>query len=266
MGKLYGILGDHYFGPCPTLGGPAVCGENYQRPQWRMTEAGRDTDADISIRNLLTVYNINQPDKKITFYNTWAKRYEKDLAVINYQAHVFAAEVLDPVFPKERDNALVLDVACGTGGVAEQLKKLGFKNFHGIDGSEGMLKVAESKGLYQSLKKFLIVPGEQLPAPSDTYDLVIVVGALSYGLLSLDVLPELLRVAKPGAFICLSTKDEMGREYMQQLLVCMDELESKGLWIKVVKKKIDHWQKIVLPTELSSEYISGLVAIYRKSD
>ncbi|XP_078098546.1 methyltransferase-like protein 27 [Mustelus asterias] len=228
-----------------------------------MAESG--TDADHSIQNILTVYSIKDPEEKVKFYNSWAENYEKDLEVINYQAHTFAADILDPVFPRERDSTLVLDVACGTGKAAEQLQRLGFKNFHGIDGSEGMLKVAESKGLYQSLKRCLIVPDQQLPVPSDTYDLVIVTGALSCGLLSLDVLPELLRVAKPGAFLCLSAKDERDSEYMQELLVSMEDLEKKGLWIPVVKQKINHWQKVVVPTELSSEYIAGLVAIYKKT-
>ncbi|GCC18289.1 hypothetical protein chiPu_0017878 [Chiloscyllium punctatum] len=130
----------------------------------RMAESGRDKDS--SIQNIRTVYSIKNPEEKVKFYNTWATRYEKDLALINYQAHTFAAEILDPVFPKKREDALVLDIACGTGGVAEQLQKRGFRNFHGIDGSEGMLKIAESKGLYQNLKKCLIVPGERLPVSS----------------------------------------------------------------------------------------------------
>ncbi|XP_060701242.1 methyltransferase-like protein 27 [Hemiscyllium ocellatum] len=228
-----------------------------------MAESGRDKDS--SIQNIRTVYSIKNPEEKVKFYNTWATRYEKDLALINYQAHIFAAEILDPVFPKKREDALVLDIACGTGGVAEQLQKRGFRNFHGIDGSEGMLKIAESKGLYQNLKKCLIVPGERLPVSSDAYDLVVVAGALSYGLLSLDVLPELLRVTKPGGYLCFSAKDERDSDYMQQLHVSMDELESKGLWTKVVKQNIESWQKVVLETEPSSEYIPGLVAIYRKS-
>ncbi|XP_067863292.1 methyltransferase-like protein 27 [Heptranchias perlo] len=176
-----------------------------------------------------------------------------DVALINYRAPIFAAETLDPVFPKERDSALVLDVACGTGMVAEQLQNVGFKNFHGIDGSEAMLKVADSKNLYQSLKKCLIVPDKPLPVSSDTYDLVIVVGALSSGHVSPDVLPELLRVTKPGAYLCLTAIENKGSNYMQQLLATMEELENKGLWTKVVEQQIDHWQKAVLETKLGSE-------------
>ncbi|XP_032898082.1 methyltransferase-like protein 27 [Amblyraja radiata] len=127
-----------------------------------------------------------------------------------------------------------------------------------------MLKIAESKGLYQSLRKCMIVPDEQLPTPSDTYDLIIVVGALSIGHLSPDVLPELLMITKPGAYVCLAVKDEGDGSYKQHLLRVTEELENKGLWTKVVTRRFDQWQKIVLKTEISSEYNQGGLAIYRK--
>ncbi|XP_067863889.1 methyltransferase-like protein 27 [Heptranchias perlo] len=211
------------------------------------------------------MYQTSPPEQQVQFYNIWAEKYEKEIATVKYRAPRFAAEALALVYPKERDNALVLDVACGTGMVAEQLQILGFKNFHGIDGSEAMLKVADSKSLYQSLKKCLIVPDKPLPVSSDTYDLVIVVGALSSGLLSPDVLPELLRVTKPGAYLCLTAKKD-GSNYMQQLLASMEELENKGLWTKVVEQQIDHWQIVLLKPELGSGYTAGLVTIYRKTN
>lgn len=43
-----------------------------------------------------------------------------------------------------------------------QLKKLGFGNFVGVDGSTGMLELATQSGLYQDLKQVML--GEE-PLP-----------------------------------------------------------------------------------------------------
>ena len=42
----------------------------------------------------------------------------------------------------------ICDFGCGTGILGEELKKQGFTNVSGIDGSADMLKYAESKGVY----------------------------------------------------------------------------------------------------------------------
>lgn len=46
----------------------------------------------------------------------------------------------------------------------KQLKTYGFGHFVGIDGSDGMLELARSSGLYQELKQS-ILGEEPLPAP-----------------------------------------------------------------------------------------------------
>ncbi|XP_038676201.1 methyltransferase-like protein 27 isoform X2 [Scyliorhinus canicula] len=96
-------------------------------------------------------------------YDTCAENYEMCMSVMDYQAPRFSVETVDSVYLGDREDALVLDVPCGTGLVADGLQKLGFKNFHGIDGSEGMLKIAESKGLYQRLTHWILTSDKPLP-------------------------------------------------------------------------------------------------------
>lgn len=43
----------------------------------------------------------------------------------------------------------ILDVACGTGIVAEELRNHGYSNIDGLDPVAGYLKVAEYKRLYK---------------------------------------------------------------------------------------------------------------------
>ncbi|XP_051890867.1 methyltransferase-like protein 27 isoform X2 [Pristis pectinata] len=242
-----------------------------------MTESGECVDS--SLERVRILRSISSTEQKLNYYDTMATTYEKDISLVDYKAPNMAAKTLDTVFPKDRQNVLVLDVACGTGLVVEKPRTLLTQRWphtsisidptvinyrQSTDGSEGMLRVAESKGLYQSLQHHLILPNVQLPLTSDTYDLVIVAGALSNGHLSPYVLPELLRVAKPEAYLCLTANDDKGNNYTQELLVYMEELENKGLWTKVVMQKVDQWQKRAPNNEGSLVYIPGIVVIYRK--
>lgn len=43
----------------------------------------------------------------------------------------------------------IIDVACGTGIVAEELRSHGYTNIDGLDPVEGYLQVAQSKHLYK---------------------------------------------------------------------------------------------------------------------
>ncbi|KAG2459259.1 MET27 protein, partial [Polypterus senegalus] len=121
----------------------------------------------------------------------------EDVETLEYRAPYLAAETLSSAFQGNRDLAVVLDVACGTGLVVSWLNKMGFRNFHGIDGSEGMLEMAKTKGLYQNLK-YCMLGTETLSSPISFYDAVLIVGALSVGQVPVKVIWELWQVTKPG--------------------------------------------------------------------
>ncbi|XP_051890897.1 methyltransferase-like protein 27 isoform X4 [Pristis pectinata] len=145
----------------------------------------------------------------------------------------------------------------------EKLQKLGFKNFHGMDGSEKMLKISESKGLYQKLTHCLVTGEKQLPIQEGTYDLVMIVGGLARQHLPWDILPEMLRVTKTGGLICFTLRAEES-DHRSKLLASVQELLKKGLWEEVVERYVEKWQKDMLPTGLAEEYTDGTVAVYRK--
>lgn len=100
----------------------------------------------------------------------------------------------------------------------------GFRDFVGVDGSEGMLLEAEKTGLYRKLELAILGP-ETLPAATGTrqrpqsatgstaplelygaavclplgvFDVVIVAGALDEGFIPVSVVKELHRAAKAG--------------------------------------------------------------------
>ena len=51
-------------------------------------------------------------------------------------------------------NARILDVACGTGIVAEELRQHGYDNIDGLDPVKGYLETAQDKKLYRVCRGF----------------------------------------------------------------------------------------------------------------
>ncbi|XP_067866328.1 methyltransferase-like protein 27 isoform X1 [Heterodontus francisci] len=218
-------------------------------------------------RTVLSSHKESTAEDKVSFYDSWSELYEQDVIILDYRAPLLAADSLAEVMLEGRDQALVLDVACGTGLVAVQLQKLGFRNFHGMDGCERMLELARSKSVYQTLQKCML-DTEPLQMSSDSYDVVMIVGALSEGQVPYTILPELLRVTKPGGFVCMTTRiNKSNQHYKKQLQAVIEEMEQKGLWEKVKVQEVEHWEKATSlhEAEQGSKYISGIIYMYQKS-
>ena len=47
------------------------------------------------------------------------------------------------------NNVRIIDVACGVGIVAEEVKKCGYHNIDGLDPVKGYIKVVEARGIYK---------------------------------------------------------------------------------------------------------------------
>ncbi|XP_040468433.1 methyltransferase-like protein 27 [Falco naumanni] len=204
--------------------------------------------------------------ERLRQYDGWAARYEQDVAALEYRAPHLAAASLSFVFPAPPAGARLLDVACGTGLVARELHRRGFRCLHGVDGSAGMLEQARSTGLYRQLQR-CVLGQEPLPVPPEHYDAVMVVGALGEGQVPSAVLPELLRVTKPGGFLCLTTRSNPSNlQYKVELEAVLEKLERQGAWQKVLAQEVEHWERATSEEESTqgTGYISGVVYIYRK--
>ncbi|XP_073335679.1 methyltransferase-like protein 27 [Pagrus major] len=166
---------------------------------------------------------------KLAFYGAWANSYDQDIAVIDYSGPSLAAKSLSAHFSGDREAAVVLDVACGTGLVAEQMKTYGFRNFVGIDGSKGMLEEAQRKELYQDLKQCIL--GKQLlPVQRRSFDVVVICAALSVHLAPFTVVRELCNACKPGGYVvmtCFHSPENL--EYNTALECELKHMEKEGL-------------------------------------
>lgn len=207
---------------------------------------------------------------KLRFYDDWAPYYDQDVAALEYRAPSLAVDRLCQAFPGSPQDALILDVACGTGLVAAELQARGFVQLHGMDGSPEMLKQARARGLYHHLN-LCTLGQEPLPSPEGTFDAVIMVGALSDGQVPCSAIPELLRVTKPGGLVCLTTRTNPSNlRYKDMLEATLDALEQAGAWERLVAQPVDRWElatselEVVPGTCAKDGFISGIIYLYRK--
>jgi SAM-dependent methyltransferase len=174
-------------------------------------------------------YQANSPAEQQAVYDEWAGNYEADLCAMGYRipaviASVFTRFVAAGTTP-------VLDAGCGGGIQAEPLAMLGYGPITGIDLSEGMLAIAEAKGFYAELRQMTL--GEPLDFPDHTFGAVISSGTITPGHAPAHAFTELIRVAKSGAPIVFSLRDDPKQqpEYPQTL----ERLRADGAWQQVYR-------------------------------
>lgn len=212
---------------------------------------------------ILSAHESTTSAEKINFYNSWAENYDQDVAVLDYSAPSHAANSIASHFSGDRGAAVVLDVACGTGLVAKQMRRHGFGHFVGIDGSEAMLELAKETGLYQNLKQSML--GEE-PLPvqwAGLFDVVVIVGALSVGQVPVCAVRELCKSTKPGGYVCMTTRSNRDNvEYKAALERELKQMEDEGLWCCAEVTEVEDWERAV--SEQEEGYITGVVYLYKK--
>ncbi|PNJ85811.1 LOW QUALITY PROTEIN: METTL27 isoform 1 [Pongo abelii] len=202
--------------------------------------------------------------QKLHFCYRWAPDYDQDVATLQYRAPHLTVDCLTQALPGPLHSALILDVACGTGLVAAELRAPGFLQLHGVDGIPGMLEHARAHGLYQHLSLFTLGQ-EPLPSPERTFNAVLIVGALSDSHVPCNAIPE-LRVTKPGGLVCLTTRTNSSNlQYKEALEASLDRLEQAGAWERLVAWPVGagswlpsswRWYPASLPRMASSPVLS----------
>ena len=175
--------------------------------------------------------------KLLDIYQKWAALYDKDnddeLGTVSQPNSVqtFQRYVKDK-------SKYIIDVGCGTGLVGLQLKKLGYKNFDGVDLSQEMIDIAIDRG-YASL--FLGNLNETLPIEGDQYEAAICVGVFTHGHVGPSQLEELIRIVKPGGIICFTVNEDVYESYGFDEAIKSQELA--GVWKVLELSKKDYMMK-----------------------
>ena len=103
---------------------------------------------------------------------------------------------------------------------------MGYGPMVGVDLSPGMLSVAKRKDIYVELRQMTL--GEQLDLPDRTFGAIRCCGTISPKHAPAHSFDELVRVAKPGAVVVFSLRDDDAQE--PEFLRKLEDLEHEKRW------------------------------------
>jgi len=160
-------------------------------------------------------------------YKDWADLYDKDTCdVMGYVGPQKAARLLDTHLDLDTRKCRVLDAGCGTGLVGKVLSGMGYRRMDAMDFSQDMLAEAEKKSVYDRLMEQDM--NESLEIKDDTYDATICVGTFTYAHVGPHAFDELVRVTRPGGYVCFTIRDGAYQDfgYRSKML----EMEAENQW------------------------------------
>jgi ubiquinone/menaquinone biosynthesis C-methylase UbiE len=160
--------------------------------------------------NKLDIYKLKTSEELLKYYQDWTdnNQYNKDMVDWNYIAPKETVSILKKyVFNK---NSKILDAGCGTGLVGIELKKYGYSNIEGVDFSQNMLDLVP-QSIYKKIEKINL--NKALKFKDNIYDVIMCVGAFTYGHVKPQALDELIRITKNNGFICFTINEGIYEEY-----------------------------------------------------
>ena len=162
------------------------------------------------VGNKVPIYKLKTTDEVMKYYDEWGEqnKYNKDMVEWNYTGPQETVQVFKK-YELNKD-ALIFDAGCGTGLVGLELKKFGYKNFHGADLSQKLLNTIPNN-LYGKLIKVDL--NKTIDEKNDFYDSVMCVGTFTFGHVKPQALDEFVRITKKGGLICFTINEGIYKEY-----------------------------------------------------
>ncbi|XP_006814704.1 methyltransferase-like protein 27 [Saccoglossus kowalevskii] len=206
-------------------------------------------NVDRAFRNMVTIRDSTKSSQEIReHYNTWSKTFEKEAALLGWNAPKYTAKCLSDLLPER--NAYVLDCAAGTGLVGLELKHLGYRNIDAVDLSDDSLQKAELKGCYRQLICAKLNEHPIMTIKPDTYDGIVCCGAFIDGHLNDKCLIEWSRILKPNGIICICLNTKF-----------ISQLEGPVLDRLLKDNILEQVQKIIVSNYVQEE--DGYVVSFR---
>ena len=205
--------------------------------------------AQKDVGNKVPIYKLKTTKEVMDYYDEWGEndKYNKDMVDWNYTG---PKETVNTFLKYEKNkDALIFDAGCGTGLVGLELKKFGFKNFHGADLSQKLLSTIPSN-LYKKLFKCDL--NQSINLEDNTYDAIFCVGTFTFGHVKPNALDEFLRITKKGGLICFTINEGIYKDYGFDKKI--QELNKTNLWSEVEFFKSDY---------IASKDVNAWLGLYR---
>ena len=191
--------------------------------------------AQKDVGNKVPIYKLKTTKEVMDYYDEWGEndKYNKDMVDWNYTG---PKETVNTFLKYEKNkDALIFDAGCGTGLVGLELKKFGFKNFHGADLSQKLLSTIPSN-LYKKLFKSDL--NQSINLEDNTYDAIFCVGTFTFGHVKPNALDEFIRITKKGGLICFTINEGIYKDYGFDKKI--QELNKTNLWSEIEFFKSDY--------------------------
>jgi len=191
--------------------------------------------AQKDVGNKIPIYKLKTTKEVMDYYDEWGEndKYNKDMVDWNYTG---PKETVNTFLKYEKNkDALIFDAGCGTGLVGLELKKFGFKNFHGADLSQILLSTIPSN-LYKKLFKSDL--NQSINLEDNTYDAIFCVGTFTFGHVKPNALDEFIRITKKGGLICFTINEGIYKDYGFDKKI--QELNKANLWSEIEFFKSDY--------------------------
>jgi len=154
----------------------------------------------------------SDPESIKAYYAEWAESYDEDLEGYYTAPRMMVGllrEYLDsrpPELPADRSELSIMDAGCGTGLVGDVLYKSGFRQIDGTDISDEMVDKARELGVYRTLEGDVDINEPPRPEWVRAYHAVLCCGVFTLGHVPPEALHNLIRMARPGGVVIVSTR------------------------------------------------------------
>ena len=205
--------------------------------------------AQKDVGNKVPIYKLKTTKEVMNYYEEWGEndKYNKDMLNWNYTGPKETVET----FTKHETNTdgLIFDAGCGTGLVGLELKKFGFKKFHGADLSQKLLDNIPSN-LYLKLLKLDL--NQKIDISDNVYDAVFCVGSFTFSHVKPNALDEFVRITKKGGLICFTINEGIYKEYGFDKKI--NELKNSNSWSELEFFKSEY---------IASKDVNAWLGLYR---
>ena len=129
----------------------------------------------------------------------------------------------------------IIEAGCGSGLVGLELKKFGYKHFHGADLSQKLLD-SIPKNLYQKLIKIDL--NKPININNNFFDAIMCVGTFTFGHVKPQALDEFIRITKSNGLICFTINEGIYEEYGFDKKI--ETLKKNNKWKEIEFFKSDY--------------------------
>lgn len=169
------------------------------------------------------VYAAKTPEELGHAYAGWAADYDRETIELGYcLPFIVTGWLARHVAP----GGPLLDAGCGTGLSGPYLRALGYDTLEGLDYSQEMLTLAESRNAYGRLKQAEL--GTTLPWPDHHFAAFLSAGVFTAGHAPASSFDELVRITRPGGHAVFTVRDILLDD--AGFRETFERLASEGRW------------------------------------